>query len=52
MISRITFVDEQHDLSRVKPGALAGAAQWSERGLGSNGSPVQLPIKAHAWVVG
>ena len=30
--------------------ALAGVAQWIECGLLTEGSPVQLPIRAHAWV--
>ena len=32
--------------------ALAGVAQWIEHGLRSKGSQVQLPIRAHTWVVG
>ena len=30
--------------------ALAGVAQWIERGLRIKGSPVQFPVRAHAWV--
>ena len=29
--------------------ALAGVAQWTEQ---TNGSLVQFPVRAHAWVVG
>ena len=32
--------------------ALAGVAQWIEHGLGTKGSPVQFPVRAHAWVAG
>ena len=27
-------------------------AQWIECGLRTKGSPVQFPVRAHAWVVG
>ena len=33
-------------------GALAGVAQWIERGLQTKWLPVQFPVRAHAWVVG
>ena len=32
--------------------ALAGVAQWIECGLQTKGSPVPLPVRAHAWIVG
>ena len=32
--------------------ALAGVAQWIERGLRTKGSLVQFPVRAQAWVVG
>ena len=32
--------------------ALAGVAQWIECGLGTKGSPVQFPVRAHSWVAG
>ena len=32
--------------------ALAGVAQWIECGLQTKGSPVLLPVRAHAWVAG
>ena len=35
----------------LKP-ALAGIAQWIEYELQTKGSPVQFPVRAHAWVVG
>ena len=31
---------------------LAGVAQWTECGLWTKRSPVQFPVRAHAWVVG
>ena len=37
---------------KKKKKALAGVAQWIEHGLWTKGSPVQFPIRAHAWVVG
>ena len=35
-----------------KSSALAGVAQWIERGLQTKGAPVLLPVGAHAWVAG
>ena len=32
--------------------ALAGVAQWIECRLQTKGSPVQFPVRAHAWVAG
>ena len=32
--------------------ALAGVAQWIERGLWTKGSPVRFPVRAHAWFSG
>ena len=32
--------------------ALAGIAQWIERGLWTKGSLVRFPVRVHAWVVG
>ena len=32
--------------------ALAGVAQWIKRGLRTKGSPVQFPVRAHAWAAG
>ena len=32
--------------------ALAGVAQWIEHGVRTKGSPVQFPVRAHAWVAG
>ena len=32
--------------------ALAGIAQWIERGLQTKELLVQFPFKTHAWVVG
>ena len=36
----------------MKKDALASIAQWIEHGLQTKGSPVQFPVRAHAWVVG
>ena len=32
--------------------ALAGVAQWIELGLRTRRSPVQFPVRVHAWVAG
>ena len=32
--------------------ALAGVAQWIERGLQTKGLPVLFPVRPHAWVIG
>ena len=32
--------------------ALAGVAQWLSASPGTKGSPVQFPVRAHAWVAG
>ena len=32
--------------------ALAGVAQWIERGLRTKGSLVQFPVGSHAWIAG
>ena len=33
-------------------GALAGVAQWIERGLQTKKLPVRFPVRAHVWVAG
>ena len=43
-ISSITYI-----FKRLTP-AMAGVAQWIECGLWTKGSPVQFPVRAHAWV--
>ena len=32
--------------------ALAGVAQWIERGLRTKEAPVRFPVGSHAWVAG
>ena len=31
--------------------ASAGVTQWMSTGLQTKGSPVRVPVRAHAWVV-
>ena len=57
-----TFDDPAITLLRIYPpeiiaqehkntwAALAGVAQWIAQGLRTKGSPVQFPVRAHAWV--
>ena len=40
------FLNKKGDIAQ------AGVAQWIERGLGTKGSLVGFPVRAHAWVVG
>ena len=40
------------EILKVSYLALAGVAQWIERGLQTKGLPVRFPIRAHAWVAG
>ena len=35
-----------------KTHTLAGVAQWIQCGLRTKGSPVQFPVRAHAWAAG
>ena len=32
--------------------ASAGVTQWMSTGLQTKGSPVRVPVRAHAWVAG
>ena len=43
---------EKIQLKCFKNPAVAGVAQWLGAGLRTKGSPVQFPVRAHAWVVG
>ena len=36
--------------SKSKKSTINGVAQWIEYGLRTKGSPVQFPVRAHAWV--
>ena len=36
----------------IEQRALAGVAQWIEHDLQTKGSPVQFPVRAHAWLAG
>ena len=37
------------DLIKIKSLALAAVAQWTKYGLRTKRSPVQFPVRAHAW---
>ena len=50
---RENIIIDPIDIKRImRKYSLAGVAQWLSAGLRIKGSPVQFPVRAHAWVEG
>ena len=45
-------INLKKSFSKTVQRALAGVAEWIECGLRTKGSPVQFPVRVHAWVAG
>ena len=50
--SRINQSKQKGEKNKSKERAPAGGAQWIEHWPANQGSPVQFPVRAHAWVAG
>ena len=51
-LTRKTLGNSNYDSSKKTNTALAGVAQWIERGLQIKGSLARFPVGTHAWVAG